>query len=106
MTAMRQSWLGPAIGVLSAAVTVGAGEALAAFVRPESSPVIAVGNRIVLLTPESAKRATINSVGTGDKALLLGSIYVLLALASALAGRLALRRLALGLAVVGLLGVV
>jgi DMSO/TMAO reductase YedYZ molybdopterin-dependent catalytic subunit len=104
MRTVRESWVGAGVGVLSAAATVGAGEALAAFVRPEASPVIAVGNRIVLLTPESAKRATINSVGTGDKVLLLASIYVLLALAGAAIGRLALRDLRAGLAGVAALG--
>jgi len=104
MTGMRRSWLGPVIGVLSAAATVGAGEVFAAFVRPSASPVIAVGNRIVLLTPESAKRATINSVGTGDKALLLGSIYLVLALAGAAIGQLAMRSLRAGLAGVAVLG--
>ena len=104
MSGMRQSWLGPVIGVLSAAATVGAGELLAVFVRPEASPVIAVGNRIVLLTPESAKQATINSVGTADKALLLGSIYLVLALAGAAIGQLALRSLRAGVAGVAGLG--
>src|SRR4051812_4601176 len=99
-----RSWPGWVIGVLAAAVTVGVGEALAAFVRPEASPVIAVGNRIVVLTPESAKQATIQSVGTSDKVLLLGSIYVILAVAGAAIGQLALRRLAYGLAGVALLG--
>lgn len=100
----RRSWPGWVIGVLAAAVTVGVGEALAAFVRPEASPVIAVANRVVVLTPESAKLATIDSVGTADKALLLGSIYLLLALAGAAVGELARRTLRAGLAGVALLG--
>src|SRR5581483_4084340 len=71
-----RGWL---IGLLSAAVTVGVGEAVAAFVRPAAAPVIAVGNRIIVLTPESLKRATIRNVGTNDKALLIAGIYLLLA---------------------------
>ena len=94
-------WL---IGLLSAAVAVGVGEFVAAFVRPAASPVIAVGNRVVLLTPESAKRATIDSVGTNDKALLLGSIYLLLALLGAAIGGLALRNLRAGVAGIVLIG--
>ena len=104
MVLVRDSWAEAATGVLSAAVTVGVGEALAAFVRPEASPVIAVGNRVVLLTPESAKRATIDSVGTADKTLLLGAIYVLLALAGVFIGRLARRDLRAGVAAVLVLG--
>jgi DMSO/TMAO reductase YedYZ molybdopterin-dependent catalytic subunit len=92
------------IGVLSAAITLGVGEAIAAFVRPAASPVIAVGNRIIVLTPESAKRATINSVGTGDKALLLASIYVLLAVLGAAIGGMAMTNLRAGLAGVLVVG--
>jgi DMSO/TMAO reductase YedYZ molybdopterin-dependent catalytic subunit len=94
---VRASWVGAAAGVLSAAVTIGVGEALAAFVRPAAAPVIAVGNRVVLLTPESAKRATINSVGTADKTVLLTAIYALLAIIGAAIGILARRSLRAGL---------
>ena len=52
-------WL---LGLITAAVAVGVGEFVAVFVRPAASPVVAVGNRVVLLTPETAKRATIDSV--------------------------------------------
>jgi DMSO/TMAO reductase YedYZ molybdopterin-dependent catalytic subunit len=89
--------LGPAIGVLSAAVAVGVGEAVAALVRPAASPVIAVGNRLILLTPENVKRSAIDSVGTNDKTFLLLGIYVLLALLGALVGQSAVRRLRNGL---------
>jgi DMSO/TMAO reductase YedYZ molybdopterin-dependent catalytic subunit len=93
-----RSLIGGLIGVLCAAVAVGVGEAVAAFVRPAAAPVIAVGNRIILLTPESAKRSAINSLGTNDKTFLLTAIYVLLAAFGALVGQLALRRLGYGLA--------
>ena len=95
---------GALIGLLSAGVAVGVGEAVAAFVRPAASPLIAVGNRIIVLTPESVKRPTISSVGTNDKVLLLGGIYVLLALFGIGFGLLAVRHLAGGLAGVALLG--
>ena len=89
--------LGVLIGLLTAAVAVGVGEAVAAFVRPAAAPVIAVGNRIILLTPESAKRSAINSFGTNDKSVLIVCIYVLLGVFGALLGQLALRRLSYGL---------
>lgn len=94
-------WL---IGLLGVGVALGVGEAVAAFVRPAAAPVVAVGNRIIVLTPESAKRATINSVGTGDKPLLIASIYVALAILGAAVGALALRNLYAGLAGVAVLG--
>lgn len=90
--------IGALIGLLCAAVAVGVGEAAAAFVRPAASPVIAVGNRVILLTPESAKRTAISTFGTDDKTVLLFSIYVLLAVFGALVGQLAMRRTAYGLA--------
>jgi DMSO/TMAO reductase YedYZ molybdopterin-dependent catalytic subunit len=92
-----RSLLGALIGVLCAAVAVGVGEAVAAFVRPAAAPVIAVANRVILLTPESAKRSAINSFGTDDKTVLIVLVYVLLALFGALVGQLALRRLTYGL---------
>jgi DMSO/TMAO reductase YedYZ molybdopterin-dependent catalytic subunit len=90
--------------MLSAAVAVGVGELAAAFVRPAAAPVIAVGNRIIVLTPESVKRPTINSVGTADKTLLLGGIYLVLASVGAAVGVLALRHLVAGLAGVAAIG--
>ena len=91
-------------GLLSAAVAVGVGEFVAAFVRPAAAPLIAVGNRIVLLTPESAKRATIQSVGTSDKAVLLTGICIVLALLGVAIGWLAMRDLRLGVTGVALVG--
>jgi DMSO/TMAO reductase YedYZ molybdopterin-dependent catalytic subunit len=94
-------WL---IGVLSAAVAVGVGELVAAFVRPAASPVIAVGNRIIVLTPASTKRSAIDNLGTNDKVILIACIYVLLALIGAFTGELALRRLAYGLSGIAAVG--
>ena len=90
--------LGALIGVLCAAVAVGVGEAAAAFARPAAAPVIAVGNRVILLTPSSAKRSAIDTFGTSDKSVLVAMIYVLLVLFGVLLGQLAVRRLWYGLA--------
>jgi DMSO/TMAO reductase YedYZ molybdopterin-dependent catalytic subunit len=90
--------LGALIGVLCAAVAVGVGEAAAAFVRPAAAPVIAVGNRVILLTPSSAKRSAIDTFGTSDKSVLIFLIYVLLVVFGVLIGQLALQRLWYGLA--------
>src|SRR5947208_13279280 len=94
-------WL---IGVISAAVAVGVGEMVAVFVRPQAAPLIAVGNGIIVLTAESVKQPTINSVGTDDKLLLFIGIFVLLAVLGAATGALALRRLVAGLVGVAVLG--
>jgi DMSO/TMAO reductase YedYZ molybdopterin-dependent catalytic subunit len=95
-------WL---IGLLSAATAVGVGELVAAFVRPAAAPVIAVGNRLIVLTPSSTKRSAIDSLGTSDKTVLIVGIYVVLAVVGAFTGELALRRLAYGLTGVAAVGV-
>ena len=96
--------LGWLIGFLSAAIAIGVGETVAAFVRPAASPLIAVGNRIITLTPESLKRDGIRKAGTNDKTLLILGICLLLALIGAFVGELALRRLWWGLAGIGVIG--
>jgi DMSO/TMAO reductase YedYZ molybdopterin-dependent catalytic subunit len=98
--------LGALVGALSGAVTLGIGEAVAAFVRPEASPVLVVGNRFVELTPESVKRWAIRNFGTQDKHVLLTGIYVIVGALAIAAGVLAVHRLWLGLAAVGLLGAI
>ncbi len=90
-------YVGTLIGLLAAAVAIGVGELVAAFVRPEASPIIVVGNRIITLTPEPVKRTAIDNFGTNDKTALLLTIYVLLAAFGAFVGSLAQRRLAYGL---------
>jgi DMSO/TMAO reductase YedYZ molybdopterin-dependent catalytic subunit len=94
-------WL---IGILAAAVAVGMGELVAAFLRPAAAPVIAVGNRIITLTPESAKRPAIAAAGTSDKTLLIIGIYLLLAVLGALVGAAALRNLYYGLGGIAVIG--
>jgi DMSO/TMAO reductase YedYZ molybdopterin-dependent catalytic subunit len=94
-------WL---IGVLSAAVAVGVGEFAAAFVRSAAAPLIAVGNGLIVLTPDSWKRPAIESVGTDDKLLLILGIMVSLAIFGAGIGALAIRNIRGGLAGVGVLG--
>jgi DMSO/TMAO reductase YedYZ molybdopterin-dependent catalytic subunit len=95
---------GALIGLLAGGVAVGAGQLVAALFRPAAAPVIAVGNRLILLTPESVKRWAIREFGTGDKHALLTGSYLGLAGCAVLVGILAVRRLRLGLLGIGLLG--
>ena len=97
--------LGALVGLLSAGVAVGVGEVVAALVRPAAAPVIAVGNRLVRLTPETVKRWAIRNFGTNDKHVLLTGIYVVLAVFAIVIGILAMRRLAYGLAGIGVFAV-
>jgi len=100
--------LGSVVGLLTAGVGLGVGELAAVFVRPEASPVIAVGNRVITLTPGSVKRNAIESVGSNDKALLISGIIIIVALYGLLVGKLALRDIRygfVGVAVFGAIGV-
>ncbi|MDQ2958496.1 MAG: hypothetical protein M3Y42_16230, partial [Actinomycetota bacterium] len=98
--------VGALIGLLSAGVALGVGELVAALVRPVASPIIAVGNRSILLTPEPVKRWAIRQFGTGDKHALLTGIYLGIAVLAVLVGIVALRRLVYGLVGIAVLGVV
>jgi DMSO/TMAO reductase YedYZ molybdopterin-dependent catalytic subunit len=95
-------------GVLAAGAAIGVGELVAAFVRPSAAPVVAVGTRLITLTPEPVKEFAIRRFGEDDKTVLLAGIYAVLAAIAVLAGMLAARRLAIGLtafAAFGLVGV-
>lgn len=96
--------LGAVSGLIAGGVTLGVGEVVAAFVRSAAAPVIAVGNRVIVLTPESIKRWATREFGTGDKTVLLTGIYVLLAVCAVVVGILAVRWLWAGVLGVAVLG--
>ncbi len=88
---------GAVAGVLAAAVAVGAAQLAAGLTVPQSSPVLAVGQAAIDLTPPPVKDFAISTFGADDKTVLLGGILVVLALYAALVGILAVRRLAFGM---------
>src|ERR1700758_207795 len=88
---------GAVAGVLAAAVAIGAAQLAAGLTVPQGSPVVAVGQAAIDLTPPPVKDFAISAFGTADKTVLLGGILVVLALYAALVGILAVRRLALGM---------
>ena len=96
--------LGALAGLLAAAVALGAGELVAGVVGPASSPVVAVGNAVVALTPEPVEDAAIATFGRADKVALVTGTLVLLAGYAVLIGLVALRRPRLGVAGVVLFG--
>ena len=63
----------------------------------QSSPVLAVGQAAIDLTPPRVKEFAIATFGADDKTALLGGILVILALYAAMVGMLAVRRLAFGM---------
>src|SRR5579872_83572 len=89
---------GAAAGVLAAAVAMGVGQLAAGLGAAQSSPVVAVGQAAIDLTPLPVKDFAISTFGANDKTALLVGILVILAAFAAVIGILAVRRLALGLA--------
>src|SRR6266568_3624877 len=88
---------GAVVGVLAAAVAVGAAQLAAGLTAPQGSPVLAVGQAAIDLTPPPVKNFAISAFGSDDKNVLLGGILVILALYAAVVGILAVRRLTFGL---------
>jgi DMSO/TMAO reductase YedYZ molybdopterin-dependent catalytic subunit len=93
-----RGWLGAMAGLVAAAVALGVAELVAALVGPASSPVVAVGDVVITLTPEPVKAFAIRTFGQSDKLALVVGTLVLLALYAMLIGFLSLRSRGLGTA--------
>ncbi len=90
-------------GVLAALAGVGVGHLVAAVTRPESSPVLAVGETVIDHTPTPVKNWAIAHFGTHDKTILVGSVLVGVLLLAGVAGVLAQRAFRYGAALLVLL---
>ena len=102
----RRTLLHAAYGVLATVVGLAAGHLVAALTVPAASPVLAVGSTVIDLTPTPLKEWAIRQFGTADKAVLVGSVVVVVLLLAAVAGVVADRRETVGLLIlVGLAGV-
>jgi len=93
-------------GLLAAGVALGVGQLIAGFVRPAASPVVAVGDAVITMTPEAVKSFAIRTFGDNDKTALVVGTLSLLALFSLLLGVLALRSRLLGVLGIALFGLV
>ena len=85
-------------GVLSALAGMAAGHLVAAVTRPESSPVLAVGETVIDHTPTPVKNWAIAHFGTHDKTILVGSVLIGVLLLAGVAGVLAHRAFRYGAA--------
>ncbi len=102
----RRTLLHAAYGVLATVVGLAAGHLVAALTVPAASPVLAVGSTVIDLTPTPLKEWAIREFGSADKAILVGSVTVVVLLLAAVAGVVADRRETVGLLIiVGLAGV-
>lgn len=72
--------------MLAAAAAVAASEALAAVFNLRESPVLALGQTVIKLTPGGIAEGIISVVGTLDKPLAIGSVLAAILLLGGLAG--------------------
>jgi DMSO/TMAO reductase YedYZ molybdopterin-dependent catalytic subunit len=93
-------------GLLSAAVALGAAELVAGWIGPAASPVVAVADAVIALSPEPVKSFAISTFGTDDKPALVIGTLILLALYAVATGIVALRNRTLAQAGIGLFGFV
>src|ERR1700723_1143271 len=89
--------IGALVGLLAAAVSIGAAQFASGLGVPQRPPVPAGGQAALHLTPPPVKDFAISTFGADDKTVLLGGILVVIALYAAVVGMLAVRRLAFGL---------
>ncbi|MGH8894332.1 MAG: molybdopterin-binding oxidoreductase, partial [Actinomycetes bacterium] len=99
-----RSLLGALAGFLAALAALGAAELMAGFVRPQSSPLAAVGSTVIDTSPVWLKDFAIRTFGTNDKPVLVGSMFAVIVLMSLVTGALTVRRQSVGLVGVALLG--
>jgi DMSO/TMAO reductase YedYZ molybdopterin-dependent catalytic subunit len=93
-------------GVLSGGLALAAAELAGAVVAPDATPLLAVGDAFVDLTPGWLKDLAIALFGTADKVALFAGMGAVVLGLTVLAGLLAWRRPRVGAALAGSLGLV
>jgi len=78
-------------GVMAVLSGLAAGHLVAALIAPSASPALAVGSRLIDLTPTPVKEWAVATLGTWDKPVLIGGVLVMTLALGALVGLLALR---------------
>jgi DMSO/TMAO reductase YedYZ molybdopterin-dependent catalytic subunit len=98
--------LGAIAGLLAAGTALGVGQFVAGLTGASGSPVVAVGEVQIDFTPPWLKNFAIREFGPDDKLVLVSGILVVLAIFAAVIGAAATRRMAYGLAGLGVFAVV
>jgi DMSO/TMAO reductase YedYZ molybdopterin-dependent catalytic subunit len=98
--------LGALNGVLAGGAALAVGELAAVFAGAASAPAVAVGEWAIDLAPTAVKEFAIREFGTHDKTALLTGVYAILVVASAAAGVIARRHLAVASFLAGTFGAV
>lgn len=73
-------------GIVSAGLTLGVAESLAAFLGPDSAPLHLLGSAVVDHTPDGVREWAITTFGTNDKAALYLIMSVIAVLVAGVAG--------------------
>ncbi|TWS20656.1 molybdopterin-dependent oxidoreductase [Tsukamurella asaccharolytica] len=100
------AWVAALAGVLAGVAGLAVAELVAAVLAPGASTVFAGGATVIDAAPPWLKDFAVESFGTADKAVLLGTMGVVLALGAAAAGMLELRRPPWGAVLFGIVGIV
>ena len=101
-----QRFAGALAGVLAAGTALGVAELVAALVRGQASPVIAVGGVFVDNVPKPLKDFAIRTFGENDKIVLVAGILVTIVILAAVVGALSVTRRMVGVVGVTALGLV
>jgi DMSO/TMAO reductase YedYZ molybdopterin-dependent catalytic subunit len=91
-------------GLVSAGAGLGAAEVVTGLLSLSTSPVLAIGEGVIRITPGEVAEAAIAAVGRLDKPLLVAGTVTGALLLGALAGVLSLRRQGAGLGVLAAMG--
>jgi DMSO/TMAO reductase YedYZ molybdopterin-dependent catalytic subunit len=79
------------VGLLGVGAALAAGHLVAGFIDPSASPILAVGNSAIDLTPLPLKDFAVRTFGTKDKLVLLSGMGAFLLVVAAAAGLLSRR---------------
>jgi DMSO/TMAO reductase YedYZ molybdopterin-dependent catalytic subunit len=102
----RSRWWWVAAGLASVVAGLGAAELTAALLAPSGSPLLVVGSLVIDIVPGWVKDAVIALFGTADKAVLLITLALLIAVLAGVAGVLERARPPLGRVLIALIGLV
>jgi DMSO/TMAO reductase YedYZ molybdopterin-dependent catalytic subunit len=92
-------------GIAAALVALGVAELVAVLVGPNAAPLQALGATVVDHTPQWLREWVIETFGTADKAILFGSMLIVVALVATVAGLLERPSRPVGSAIFGGFGI-
>jgi hypothetical protein len=97
--------VGAVTGLLAAAVAIGVATLAAAFVGPQASPLIVVGDAFVNRVPAVLRTMAVDHFGQHGRTVLLLGMYVMIAIVAMAIGVLTRHAPVLGVAAIAVFGV-